>query len=175
MPKILGFTVVTLHGFVDSRRNRPFSVFPFAPAQCNLLLVFHVMVLIAICWCLMARNRHGIFVLVSQVHPPMPSFPWLSPVSVCGSSFAFFLHWMKTLKELGYCHDLEVSILTSILWVGKGISGTISLLTKDVGVFCTFLPAFHWKHMVEPLICVTQLSLLVAFWIWGISLDHLPD
>lgn len=136
MHKILGFTVVALHGFVDSKGNRPFSVFPIAPAQCNLLLVFHVLVLSVICWCLMARDRLGVLVLVRQVPPPMPSFPWLSPVSVCGSGcFAFLLHWMKTLKELGYFHDLEVSILTScILWVGKGISGSVSLHTKDVGV-----------------------------------------
>lgn len=136
MHKIIGFTVVTLHSFVDSRRNRPFSVGPVAPAQYNLPLVFHVLLVSVFCWCLMARSRYGTLDLVRQMPTSVSSFPWLSAVSVCGSGcFAFLLHWMKIWKDLGYCLDLEVSILTSsVLWVGKGVSGSVSLDRDDVAV-----------------------------------------
>lgn len=136
MHKILVFPFVTLHDFVGSKRNRPFSVGPVAPAQYNLLLIFCVLLVSVICWCLVARNRYGTLDLVRQMPTSMSSFPWLSAVSVCGSGcFAFFLPWMKTWKDLGYCLDLEVSILTSsFLWVGKWVSGSVWLDTEDVAV-----------------------------------------
>lgn len=159
MHKILGFTAVALHSFVDRKGNRPLSLFPPAPAHCNLLLVFNVLVLSVICWRLMARNTRGTIVLVRQVPSSTPGFPWLSPVSVGGSGcFALFLHWMKTLKELGYCHHGSVHS-DDFYFVGRERNFSLCFTTykRCWGYLNTFLPALHWKQMIEPvsLICVT--------------------